>query len=150
MSKDIRIKKGLDIKLVGVAEKTTTQSSLSSVYAIKPEDFHGITPKLIAREGAKVKAGEALFFNNKTIHASPPNTTNKARVGIGLGITQKAAEIRHYYLKPGTKDKLLKYKTDTGFYTKYDNPGLAKMYEAGRLIEGYEMVSEVPYKMMSF
>ena len=97
-----------------------------------------------------IKAGEALFFNNKTIHASPPNTTNKARVGIGLGITQKAAEIRHYYLKPGTKDKLLKYKTDTGFYTKYDNPGLAKMYEAGRLIEGYEMVSEVPYKMMSF
>ena len=97
-----------------------------------------------------IKAGEALFFNNKTIHASPPNTTNKARVGIGLGITQKAAEIRHYYLKPGTKDKLLKYKTDTGFYTKYDNPGLAKMYEAGRLIEGYEKVSEVPYKMMSF
>ena len=81
-----------------------------------------------------IKAGEALFFNNKTIHASPPNTTNKARVGIGLGITQKAAEIRHYYLKPGTKDKLLKYKTDAGFYTKYDNPGLAKMYEAGRLI----------------
>ncbi|WP_445747568.1 Na(+)-translocating NADH-quinone reductase subunit A [Polaribacter sp.] len=63
MSKDIRIKKGLDIKLIGVAEKTTTQSSLSSVYAIKPEDFHGITPKLIAREGAKVKAGEALFHS---------------------------------------------------------------------------------------
>ena len=63
MSKDIRIKKGLDIKLVGIAEKTTTQSSLSSVYAIKPEDFHGITPKLIAREGAKVKAGEALFHS---------------------------------------------------------------------------------------
>jgi Na+-transporting NADH:ubiquinone oxidoreductase subunit A len=63
MSKDIRIKKGLDIKLVGVAEKTTTQSNFSSVYAIKPEDFHGITPKLIAREGAKVKAGEALFYS---------------------------------------------------------------------------------------
>ncbi len=98
----------------------------------------------------EIKAGEALFFNNKTIHASPPNTTKNARVGIGLGITQKAAEIRHYYLKPGTKDKLLKYKTDAGFYTKYDNPGLAKMYEAGHLIEGYDMVSEVPYKMMSF
>lgn len=63
MSKDIRIKKGLDIKLVGVAEKTTTNSSLSSVYAIRPEDFHGITPKLVAKEGAEVKAGDTLFYS---------------------------------------------------------------------------------------
>lgn len=62
MSKDIRIKKGLDIKLVGVAEKTTTNSSLSSVYAVQPEDFHGITPKLVAKEGAEVKAGDTLFY----------------------------------------------------------------------------------------
>jgi Na+-transporting NADH:ubiquinone oxidoreductase subunit A len=63
MSKDIRIKKGLDIKLVGIADKNTTNLSLSGVYAIKPSDFHGITPKLIAKEGANVKAGEALFYS---------------------------------------------------------------------------------------
>ncbi len=63
MSKDIRIKKGLDIKLVGIAEKNTTNSSLSSVYAIKPEDFHGITPKLVAKEGSEVKAGDTLFYS---------------------------------------------------------------------------------------
>ena len=63
MSKDIRIKKGLDIKLVGAAEKNTTNASLSSVYAIKPSDFHGITPKLISKEGTVVKAGDALFYS---------------------------------------------------------------------------------------
>ena len=63
MSKDIRIKKGLDIKLVGAAEKTTKEISLSKVYAVKPEEFHGITAKLIAKEGAEVKAGEALFYS---------------------------------------------------------------------------------------
>ncbi len=63
MSKDIRIKKGLDVKLIGEAEQTTTNTSLSSVYAIKPEDFHGIIPKLIAKVGAEVKAGEALFYS---------------------------------------------------------------------------------------
>ncbi|QNM84428.1 Na(+)-translocating NADH-quinone reductase subunit A [Polaribacter pectinis] len=63
MSKDIRIKKGLDIKLVGQAEKTTTSINLSSVYAVKPEDFHGIVPKLVAKEGAEVKAGETLFYS---------------------------------------------------------------------------------------
>ena len=63
MSKDIRIKKGLDIKLVGVAEKNITKISQSSIYAVKPEDFHGITPKLIAKEGAEVKAGDPLFYS---------------------------------------------------------------------------------------
>ena len=63
MSKDIRIKKGLDIKLVGEAEHVTTQISTSGVFALKPEDFHGIIPKLIAKEGTEVKAGEALFYS---------------------------------------------------------------------------------------
>ena len=44
MSKDIRIKKGLNINLVGEAEKNTSKAVLSNVYAIKLEDFHGITP----------------------------------------------------------------------------------------------------------
>jgi len=63
MSKDIRIKKGLDIKLVGEAEKTTENAIISNTYSIRPEDFHSITPKLVAKEGTKVKAGETLFFN---------------------------------------------------------------------------------------
>jgi len=63
MSKDIRIKKGLDIKLVGEAEQITTDISTSGVYALKPDDFHGIIPKLIAKEGTEVKAGEALFYS---------------------------------------------------------------------------------------
>jgi Na+-transporting NADH:ubiquinone oxidoreductase subunit A len=63
MSKDISIKKGLDIKLVGEAVKTTETAITSNTYTIKPEDFHSITPKLVAKEGARVKAGEALFYN---------------------------------------------------------------------------------------
>ena len=63
MSKDIRIKKGLDIKLKGTAEKVTQDAVSSSVFAVKPEDFHSITPKLDVKVGAKVKAGEPLFHN---------------------------------------------------------------------------------------
>ena len=51
MSKDIRIKKGLDIKLVGEAEKTTENAIISNFYSIRPEDFHSIIPKLVAKEG---------------------------------------------------------------------------------------------------
>ncbi|SNR55639.1 Na+-transporting NADH:ubiquinone oxidoreductase subunit A [Lutibacter agarilyticus] len=60
---DIRIKKGLDIKLVGNAEKITENAGSSNVFTLKPEDFHSIIPKLSVKVGAKLKAGEAVFYN---------------------------------------------------------------------------------------
>ncbi len=63
MSKDIRIKKGLNINLVGAAEQATSKAALSNVYALNLNDFHGVTPKMIVKEGAEVKAGEPIFFN---------------------------------------------------------------------------------------
>lgn len=63
MSIDIRIKKGLDIKLKGEAAQITTKAVASNVYSLLPVDFHGIIPKLIAKAGTKVKAGEAIFHN---------------------------------------------------------------------------------------
>ena len=63
MSKDISIKKGLDISLVGDAKQVTTQILAGGVYAIRPSDFHGITVKLVAKEGSEVKAGDTLFYS---------------------------------------------------------------------------------------
>ncbi|MDO7171902.1 Na(+)-translocating NADH-quinone reductase subunit A [Mariniflexile sp. AS56] len=63
MSNDIRIKKGLDIKLKGEAEKTLEKAILSNFYTLRPEDFHGVIPKLISKVGAVVKAGEPVFFD---------------------------------------------------------------------------------------
>lgn len=63
MSKDIRIRKGLDINLVGAAEQTTSKAVTSNVYALKLDDFHGITPKMLVKQGEKVKAGEPIFYN---------------------------------------------------------------------------------------
>lgn len=65
MSKDIKIKKGLNINLVGAAEKDTSKASLSNVYVVNLQDFHGIDPKMLIKEGAEVKSGEALFYNKK-------------------------------------------------------------------------------------
>jgi len=63
MSNDIRIKKGLDIKLKGEADKTVEQAIISNYCTIRPEDFHGVIPKLVAKEGALVKAGGTLFYD---------------------------------------------------------------------------------------
>ena len=63
MSKDIRIKRGLDIRLKGSAEKVLSQAPDSGVYAVQPTDFIGITPKLLVKEGDQVCAGDPLFFS---------------------------------------------------------------------------------------
>lgn len=63
MSKVIKIKKGLDIKLKGAAEKVTVQAGNASVYAIKPPDFVGLTPKLKAKPGDEVQIGSPVLFD---------------------------------------------------------------------------------------
>lgn len=89
-----------------------------------------------------MKAGEALIFDNRTFHASPPNITQQPRLAVGLSFTQKEAQLRHYYLKPGTKDTLLKYEIDPAFFMKYDNGTLSRMFNEGKVIEDYPCAGE--------
>ena len=63
MSKDIRIKKGLNIKLKGKAEKTTSATPHSGIFAIKPTDFHGVTPKMAVKVGDQVACGDVVFYS---------------------------------------------------------------------------------------
>lgn len=62
MSNVIRIKKGLNINLVGEAEKTIKELTTDQ-FAIKPTDFIGVFPKLLVAEGDQVKAGSPLFMD---------------------------------------------------------------------------------------
>ncbi len=63
MSKDIRIKKGLDIRLVGEAEKVISEGPRSRTITIRPSDFHLVTPKLVVKEGAALQAGDEIFYS---------------------------------------------------------------------------------------
>lgn len=62
MSEVIRIKNGLDIHLVGEAEKTISEI-IPKQCAIKPIDFIGVFPKLSVGEGDEVKVGSPLFID---------------------------------------------------------------------------------------
>ncbi len=63
MSDVIKIKRGVDIHLVGEAETTFASSSSVETVAIKPSDFNGVRFKLSVKEGDEVKAGTPLLFN---------------------------------------------------------------------------------------
>jgi len=69
-----KLKKGLDIKLAGKADEKITELQLSEFYAIKPSDFRNLTPKTVAKEGDKVKAGSVIFqdkYNPNIVFTSP-------------------------------------------------------------------------------
>lgn len=63
MANVIKIKKGLDINLKGKAPEVLLTGKSSASYAIVPDSYNGIYPKVIARVGDKVKAGSVLMID---------------------------------------------------------------------------------------
>ena len=63
MSEEIRLKKGLNIQLIGASEQVYSTSEVAKTYELKPTDFHGLTPKLTVKIGDKVKSGTVLFID---------------------------------------------------------------------------------------
>ena len=65
MSKNIKLCKGLDIKLAGKAEAVVESAPMAKSYAVSPLDYENVTPKLLVKVGDKVEVGTALFFDKK-------------------------------------------------------------------------------------
>jgi Na+-transporting NADH:ubiquinone oxidoreductase subunit A len=64
MPKEIKLRKGFDIKLLGKAEKNVVTGIHPDTYAFKPTDFLGIArPKVMVNPGDLVKAGTPIFFD---------------------------------------------------------------------------------------
>ncbi len=63
MANVIKLRKGLDINLKGKALLEKTIVKAGAEYALTPDSFVGMTPKVVVKEGEHVKAGDALFVN---------------------------------------------------------------------------------------
>ena len=63
MANVIKIKKGLDINLKGKASDVLLNAGKSASYAIVPDYYNGIIPKVVVKPGEKVKAGSALIMD---------------------------------------------------------------------------------------
>ena len=63
MAEVIKIKKGLDIKMNGQAELIYVKAPRAKTYAIKPGDWHGLTPKIIPKLCDEVKVGTPIFYD---------------------------------------------------------------------------------------
>ena len=63
MSTVIRLRKGLNIKLAGKAEKILLPETAVDRFGVRFADFAGLTARLEVREGDRVMAGTALFHD---------------------------------------------------------------------------------------
>jgi Na+-transporting NADH:ubiquinone oxidoreductase subunit A len=94
MSKAIRIRKGLNIRLKGEAEKVLATAEMPDTIAIKPTDFVALAPKLKVKEGDKLMAGDLLFTSkeNELIRFTSPVSGEVA--AVVRGEKRKILEIR--------------------------------------------------------
>ena len=63
MANVIKLRKGLDVNLKGKAAKEQFQVKKPGVYALMPDDFTGVKPKVVVKENDVVKVGDALFVD---------------------------------------------------------------------------------------
>ena len=104
MSKDIVIKKGLDLRLIGAPSLEIEEAKFSKDYSVYPADFHGVYPKLIVKENDSVKAGEALFYDKNSERVKFVSPVSGKIKEIVRGERRKVLEIK---IEP---DKNISYK----------------------------------------
>lgn len=112
MSNDIHIKKGLDIKLKGEAEKSLQKAVFSNFYTLRPEDFHGVIPKLISKVGSIVKAGEPVFYDKSNENVKFVSPVSGEIVEIARGQKRKILSIKIQASKEQTYQDYGKFNLD--------------------------------------
>ena len=93
MAKNVKISKGVDIKLVGKAEEKLGTIESTTV-ALKPTDFHGIIPKLEVKEGDEVKAGTPLFHDKSNNNIKFVSPVSGEVAAVVRGAKRKILEVR--------------------------------------------------------
>lgn len=95
MSTTITAKKGLSLKLKGEAENAFFHSeSKGDIFALVPEDFTGVIPRLTVKVGDAVKAGDPLFYHKKFPEVKFVTPVSGEVVAIERGAKRKILSIQ--------------------------------------------------------
>lgn len=141
MVKTIKLRKGLDINLRGKPSAELFEVPQADVYALMPDDFVGVTPKAVVKEGESVKAGTALFIDKNHPEVKFVSPVSGVVLGVDRGERRKILTIR---VKPDKEQSYVDFgKKDVAKLTP-DEVKLALM-EAG--IFGF--IKQRPYDVVA-
>lgn len=83
-----------------------------------------------------MKAGQALIYDHRLIHVSPPNRTQRVRPACVISLAPKQANVFHYFYDK-EKNILKKYKADKSFYFNHVSSQFIQPDHATLLEEQY-------------
>ena len=131
MSKNIKLCKGLDIKLVGKAQAVVENAPMAKSYAVSPLDYGNVTPKLLVKVGDKVEVGTALFFDKKDpriLFTSPVSGTVSAinrgekrkllNVAIEPDQAQSVKELKVVNAAKANRSEIVEMLLESGLWTR--------------------------------
>ncbi len=93
MNKVIKLKKGLDIAVSGSAAEEIGSICRPDTYSIVPDQFAGITPKLVVKEGESVLAGSPLFHDKQFTEMNFTSPVSGKVIAVNRGERRKIMSI---------------------------------------------------------
>lgn len=93
MIQKIKLKRGLDISIEGQAAESFGSLMLPEIFAVVPDHFHGIIPKMVVKEGDTVQAGDALFHDKTFTEMNFTAPVSGKVLGINRGERRKILSI---------------------------------------------------------
>lgn len=140
MSTVTKIKKGLNINMIGEAEKTI-KDLVTNQFAIKPTDFIGVFPKLRVNEGDSVMAGSPLFidkYRENIVFTSPVSGRVKE---IKRGPKRVLLEVK---IEADGKDEAIDFKAENPAKLKREEV-IQKLLNSGV----WPMIRQRPYSVIA-
>jgi Na+-transporting NADH:ubiquinone oxidoreductase subunit A len=93
MSVSVKLKKGFDLRMKGIAEKKMVEVADPVLYAVKPTDFPGLTPKMEVKPGEKIQAGTTLFVDKLHPEIRFTSPVSGTVVAVNRGDRRKLLEV---------------------------------------------------------
>ena len=93
MANVVKLKKGLDINLKGRPVNVVEEAALSEYFAIIPDDFHGVVPKVVVKPGEHVDAGAPLMYDKNRPEVQFVSPVSGEVVAINRGERRKVLDI---------------------------------------------------------
>lgn len=127
MNKVVKLTKGLDLPMEGMAAEELKSVSRPDVFSICPDHYAGVKPKMLVREGDVVKAGSPLFYDKRFEEMNFASPVSGKVLGINRGERRKimsvtiaadaVQEYEHYEVKAETADDVRQLLLKSGVWS---------------------------------
>ncbi|RRD02043.1 Na(+)-translocating NADH-quinone reductase subunit A [Prevotella sp. OH937_COT-195] len=137
MANVIKLRKGLDINLKGKAQEKLVEVKWNGNFALLPDSFAGVTPKVVVKEGDTVKAGDPLFVNKHYLEVKFSAPVSGTVETIVRGERRKVLAVK---IKAGKEQEYADFGRQD--VSKIDSDAvIGKLLDAG--LFGY--INQLPY-----